>query len=579
MRSAKPFLAATFFLVLVQGPLLAQDAPAKDDKPAAREEEPDTTPEDQKLLREMGLGTDGPALLEYFKKRTFKEADPKKVETLIKQLGHEEFAVREKAFAELTALGSSALVGLKQAEDNPDTEVKRRAAELRQSIEAKAEPQVQAATARLIAKVKPDGAAEVLLAYLPFAADQAVIDEIAKALAGVAVRDGKAAPAVVQALADKHPLKRGAAAEALARAKAKDQLPSVRGLLKDADPAVRLRASLALVTFHKAADAVPVLIETLAHLPPEQLWSAEELLVRLAGDQTPSVSLGTNEISRKEAQKAWAGWYEKHKKGLDLARLDAPQTLLGYTLMVQQGLRAINGRRVQGEVLEIKAGAKEGEVRWRFEVPTYPVDAQVVGQDRVLVAEYQGGRVTERDFKGNVVWEKAVGGNPIGVQRLPNGNTFVVMQNRLVEIDRQGKEVFTLQRQNHDIFRARKLRNGEVVFVTNQGQLTRMEGKTQREIKTFHVGNIPVLFGSIDVLPGGGVLVPQFHNNQVTEYDANGKEVARFPLQFPNSAQRLPNGNTLVASQNARRVVEFDRTGREVWSYTTDGMVFNARRR
>jgi hypothetical protein len=582
MRLLQLFLG-TAFLVLLPSSLFAQArAPQKEDKGAVKEmpvKEPefDSTPDDQKLLRDMGLGLDGPALLEYFKKRTFKEADPKRVDSLIKNLGAEEFDVREKAYTELLAMGSSALVGLKQAENHPDNEVKRRAGELRQAIEAKAEPQVQAATARLIAKGKPEGAADVLLAYLPFAADQSVIDEISKALGAVALRNGKPEAVIVQSLKDKHPVKRGAAAEALARAKVASQVPALRELLKDANPSVRLRIAMALVEFQKEKDAVPVLIETLGHLPPEQLWPAEEILVRLAGDQTPSVSLGTNEISRKNAQQAWSKWYEKHKKGLDLAKLDAPQTLLGYTLVVQQGLRIVNGRRAMGEVLELKAGDKEP--RWRFEVPTYPVDAQVIGQDRVLIAEYQGGRVTERDFKGNVVWEKAVGGNPIGVQRLANGNTFIVMQNRLVELDRQGKEAFTLQRQNHDIFRARKLKNGEVVFVTNQGMLTRIEGKTQREVKSFNVGQIPVLFGSIDVLPNGGALVPQFHNNQVTEFDANGKEVARFPIQFPNSAQRLPNGHTLVASQQARRIVEFDRNGQEVWSHMTDGMVFNARRR
>src|SRR4029077_9522767 len=119
---------------------------------------------------------------------------------------------------------------------------------------------------------------------------------------------------------------------------------------------------------------------------------------------------------------------------------------------------------------------------WKFDVQGYPVDAQIVkvnGAERVLVAEYnlpptQGGRVSERDFKGEVKWEKNVGGNPIGVQRLANGNTFVVMQNRLVELDRNGNEAFTMNRVNHDIFRARKLRNGEVVYVTNSGAFTRI---------------------------------------------------------------------------------------------------------
>src|SRR5205085_1396653 len=126
------------------------------------------------------------------------------------------------------------------------------------------------------------------------------------------------------------------------------------------------------------------------------------------------------------------------------------QVMLGYTLVVQQNVarQAAGVRRAGGEVLELD-GAKNA--RWRFDVPTYPVDAQIVrvdGAERVLVAEYQAGRLSERDFKGNVKWEKTVGGNPIGVQRLLGGNTFIAMQNRLIEIDRNGKEMFSLNRPN-----------------------------------------------------------------------------------------------------------------------------------
>src|SRR5205807_9752103 len=108
---------------------------------------------------------------------------------------------------------------------------------------------------------------------------------------------------------------------------------------------------------------------------------------------------------------------------------------------------------------------------------------------------------------------------------------------------------------------------------------TRMEGKTQKIQKTFNVGQVNVLFGSIDVLPDGGVIIPEFQQNRVVEYNADGKQMKTFNVQWPNSVMRLPNGNTLVASQNTRRIAEFDRGGREVWTHTLDGMPFNAKRR
>jgi hypothetical protein len=549
-------------------------AQAPEANPAA-----DTTAADESTLRSVGVGIDGPSLLKYFRDRTFAEANPQRMAILIGQLGNESFATREKAFGEILEMGAAALFALRQADNQRDTEVKRRAAELRHRLEEKADPAVQAATARLIGLRKPASAAATLLDYLPFAADDGVVEELRKALTAVALRDGKPEPAVVKGLADKVTLRRSAAGEALARAGSSDQLGAVRPLLKDADPLVRARVALALVT-RKERAAVPVLIDTFAQLPPEQLWPAEELLVGLAGDQAPQVSLGTEETTRKRCRDAWHAWWQQNQGKVDLARLDLPRPLLGYTLLVQFNVnRIVGGQRFPavGQVMELD-GAKTPHARWAFEIPTYPVAAQVVAADRVLVAEYQGARVTERDFKGNVKWEKQVGGNPIDVQRLPNGNTFVVMQNRLLELDRQGKEVFNLQRA-HDIFRARKLRGGDVVFITNVGTLTRINGATQKQVKSFGVGQVGNLFGNFEVLANGNVIVPQYHNNQIVEFNADGQSIWSAHVPWPTSVTRLANGHTLVASQNNRRVVELDRNGREIWSHNAEGMVFQASRR
>lgn len=313
------------------------------------------------------------------------------------------------------------------------------------------------------------------------------------------------------------------------------------------------------------------------HLSPEQLWPVEEILVRLAGEKSPPVSLGTTEPTRKAAHDAWSEWLTKNMDSVDLAKIDQEASMLGYTLITLQNFRAVGGRN-QGEVLELDNAKK---VRWKFPVPTNPVDAVVTGPDRVLVCEFNAAKITERDHKGNVVWEKNVGGNPIGLQKLLNGNIFVVLQNQLVEMDRMGKTIYTVDRPGFDIFRGKKLRNGDVAMVTNTGVYIRMDPKTKNVVKTFNVGQIPVLFGNIDVLTNGHVIIPDFNRHKVVEFNAEGKEVASFGcIQFPNSVQRLPNGNTLVCSQNTRRVVEYDRTGAQVWEFSlTDGQPFNVRRR
>lgn len=546
---------------------------------AQNPEEPDTTAEDQRLLAELGVPTDGPGLLEYFRQRTYKEADGKLVASLVARLGDDDFGVRERAFKELQNLGHSAMAGLKEAERSSDAEVRQRIRELRQQLEAKENATVQSAVARLVAKSRPAGAGQVLLDYIPFAADQSVVNEIGKALGAVAKANGRVDPVIVSTLKDARSLKRSVAAEALVRAKSAEHLTSVKSLLRDPEPAVRLRVAMSLVPM-KDKEVVPVLVDVLGHLPPDQLWPAEEVLVRLAGEKAPVVSLGTDEAGRKACQSAWRDWFESNKEGIDLAAIDSKQSLLGYTLLVQQ-VFGVGGQRPGGQVLELDAAKNE---RWKIDIATYPVDAQVVGQDRVLVAEYQGARVTERDFKGNIVWELPVGGNPLGVQRLPNGNTFVVMQQRLAEFDRNKKEVVSVSRPQGDVFRARKLRGGEIVMITssgNRGVLAVLDSKTQKELKSFVVGPLGNLFGAIDILPNGNVLVPLFQENRVVEFDMDGKQVGNLTgVQLPTGAQRLPNGNTLISSMNTRRIVELDASGRVVWNYNPiNGQVFNVRKR
>jgi HEAT repeat protein len=544
-----------------------------------------TLDEDQRTLKSAGLQLDAKALLDYFRSRTFVEADPKELSRLLQDLGDADFGVREAAFKRLADLGAKAMTGLKQAESDTNPEVRRRVMELKHRVEFKAEFAVQAAAIRSIARAHPAGAVEVLLGFVPFTTDAAVVDEIGKALGVLAASDKDNAPALLQALRAPVAIQRALAGEALARAQAVAHLSAARALLRDPDPTVRLRVALALVA-RKEKEAVPVLIELLGELDADKLWQVEEILVRLAGEQAPTVALGNDEAGKKAARDAWRAWLAKEDK-LDLGKLvDRP--LLGYTLLVQQhvnprGIGGFAGRRAGGgEVLELDTKTKA--VRWRFEVDTYPVDAVVVGPDRVLVAEYQAGRVTERTFKGEEKWRKEVGGNPVGIQRLPNGNTFIVMQNRLLEINRSGAEVFSFARPQHDIMRARKVRSGdsdEIVYITNTGILSRIDAKGRPTGKSVNVGAVQVLFGSIDVLPNGHVLMPEFQTNRVVEYDRNGNAVGRTltNVQWPNSAERLPDGHTLVASQNTRRVIEFDAKGQGFWSHQCDGSVFNAHRR
>jgi hypothetical protein len=172
---------------------------------------------DETTLRAAHRAVDGPALLELFRGQTLVAGDAGALKALVRQLGDRSFRKREQAAGRLVAAGGAALPLLRQAARSADPEVARRAAECVRHIEAASGELVLAAAARLLALRRPPGTAEVLLAYLPHAASDPVVREVQAAVAAVARPGGREDPLMVQALEDKDPKRRAAAAAALGR--------------------------------------------------------------------------------------------------------------------------------------------------------------------------------------------------------------------------------------------------------------------------------------------------------------------------------------------------------------------------
>src|SRR5262249_23788416 len=82
---------------------------------------------DEELLTAAKGAAGGADLLDFLRKRTPRTAVTAQVWELIKLLGDDDFAVREKASAKLTTLGARAVPMLRQAARSPDPEVARRA--------------------------------------------------------------------------------------------------------------------------------------------------------------------------------------------------------------------------------------------------------------------------------------------------------------------------------------------------------------------------------------------------------------------------------------------------------------------
>jgi hypothetical protein len=524
---------------------------------------------DEQELRQAGIATDGPGLLAFFRNRTVDGTDQERIRATIRRLGDDSFTAREQASRQLVALGPRARQALREAVKDPDVEIARRAQECLRQIEEGASAGVVAAAARLLAHRRPDGAAEALLNYLPSAEEEEVAAEVRAALGDLAVRDGKAEPALVRGLGDPHPVKRAAAGEALARARAAEELPAVRKLLADPDGRVRLRVGLALAETREK-EAVPALIRLIDQLPGEDTGPVEELLCRLAGERAPAPPPGADAAARRRYREAWEGWWKEHQMAVDAARLGEVARTLGYTLVV------LLDRNL---VMELDGGNRP---LWQI-AADFPLDAQLVdGGGHVLIAEHNANRVTERDHKGEVKWEFKVEA-PLAAQRLANGHTFVATRDRLLEVDKDGKEVFSHTRPGgENIMKAAKLPNGDIVCITQLG-VTRClrlkpDGKDFKEAKSFGV-DVRYSGGRIDVLPNGNVLVAETTNNRILEHDATGRVVREFDVEQPIAAVRLANGHTLVTSMSQHRAVELDRAGKEVWQFKSSTRVTRAFRR
>jgi HEAT repeat protein len=535
----------------------------------SRADEPDSAALDERMLKDARIATDGPSLLEFFRQRTVSNTDIERIQRLVTDLGDDSFEVRQNASAQLVAVGPRATRFLKDAEKSKDIEVVRRAQDCLKRIEAGNTTALVAAAARLLAVRKPTGTAEVLLAYVPAVEDDLVGDAVNAALTAVAVRDGKADPALVGALTDKSTLRRAAAGSALCRAKADDQKPAIRKLLEDKDPLVRLHVGLALAEA-KEKDAVPVLIALLDDLRPDQTGILEDALYLIAGEKAPAVSPGSNPASRRAYREAWAAWWREHGAGADLARLTQPSQVLGYTLVVLLD---------EGKIQELDRAKR---VRWKIEELGFPLDVQYLPGDRVLIAEQGANRVTERDHKGKILWDRQVL-EPLMAQRLPNGATLIATRQQVIEINRDGKTLTTHTRPNGEfVMRAQKLRNGDLAMIsmdinTNIPRYVRLNAKGE-EAASFNV-QVKTSGGRIDVLPDGHVLVPEMEANRVAEYDAAGKVVWSAQVQQPIAALRLANGHTLVTSMTQNRAVELDRAGKQVWEFRHESRVSRAYRR
>ncbi len=204
------------------------------------------------------------------------------------------------------------------------------------------------------------------------------------------------------------------------------------------------------------------------------------------------------------------------------------------------------------------------------------MEAQVLPNGRVLIAESNAHRVTERDLKGDIHWEKTIEGDPTGCQRLPDGSTFVSTFNTAMEFAPDGTKTysFRLEAGSNAI---RKARNGHIVY-TLDDKIVETD-TTGRRVRTIPLPAEPAAgrYVGLEDLAGDRFLVANSNSGRVMEVDASGKVLWETNVPGACGVARLPDGHTLVGVN--RQVVELDASGKQVWEKTGEGYARRVHRR
>jgi HEAT repeat protein len=534
-----------------------------------RQDPPPVPPRpDLSKLRQALDADDNAAVLAYFRKLPLSDKDRAAIRTLIARLGDESFAVRERAAREVLDWGPRAAASLRRAARSSDPETAARARDcLGKILAGSVSAQLVEAVHRLENR-PPAGTAAVLLDCVPDAEDESLADALQSAIAVLAIRDGKADEVLIKALTDPLPERRAAAGLALCQPATKAHREAVSKLLGDPDPEVRRRVALALVDVGEKT-ALPVLIDLLGELPPEEAWPIADLLAAVAGARAPAVAPGQDAQGRDRCRAAWSAWWRTHGAEAILVSTRLPPR--GPTLLVYLDAGSQEGNGV-AEV------GPDQALRWRTEGLEYPLYAEPLSEDRFLVAEFKGERISERNSSGEVLWSKELNRPVLSAQRLPNGHTFVVYRNGVAELDRDGKEVSSFRRPVRDLVAARRLPSGEAVLLTDRGDCVFVDA-AGREMGRFATGARQVLGAGFEALPNRCVVVPHFSEDKVVEYGPAAEVLWQTTVRKPTGVQRLSGGRTLVVSTETSEVVEIDRFGKELWKYKASARPVCARRR
>jgi hypothetical protein len=182
-----------------------------------------------------------------------------------------------------------------------------------------------------------------------------------------------------------------------------------------------------------------------------------------------------------------------------------------------------------------------------------------------LIADYSDNRIVEIDDAGREVFALEDVYGAWDAECLDNGNLLVTefALNRIVEVTRAGEVVWSFEELKNP-YDADRLPNGNTLIADTFGE---------RVIEVTPDGKVAWTFGGVkpydvDRLPNGNTLIADGSDaERVLEVDPAGNVVWELPgIASAFDADRLPNGNTLVTQRQLHRVIELDREGNVVFT-------------
>jgi HEAT repeat protein len=411
--------------------------------------------------------------------------------------------------------------------------------------------QVTPALIRMITLVRPANAIEIILAYIPSCNDDNILDLLGECL-GLYLNDQNTIPpALLAATTSSIEEIRTFAGRVLAQSPNEIAQKSCTTMLSDSSVRVRFEVARESIK-NQNKSAIQILIELITKVPAEKTSAIDQTLRAIAKDKSPE-----SKSDSKVDAVAWNTWWQKEGTQLVLTTETKVQEALKNFLVVE----SFNQEKKSGRVFLI---TPSGKILWEIVNLSNPTDALLLPNNKILITEQGANRITERDTKGNISWEKSAT-NPFLSQRLSNGNIFIASRNKIVEVSRNGNEVFSFSYPNETILAACKTRTNEYALLSYNGVFLKLDSKGN-EVSKSRIP-FPTNFG----INGGAitqnerVLVSIPTLNKIMEFNFSGQSTWESIITMPGIPTKLSNGNVVAPSLNGSKIVEIQMDGKIIY--------------